>query len=142
MSVVSDIKARLNDGQTVFATVAGAIEFSRLEKNVLATPGAYVLTAEEASGENERATGGVLQRLESDIAVIIVFDDLTDPLGEASDDLLESYKDFVRARLLGFEPASGAEPVTHVSGELVKASGGTVWFEDRYSAPSYLEQSE
>lgn len=140
MSLVSEIKERLKDGQTVFATVGGALDLANLEKNYLAKPGAYVLAAEEASGENERMTGPVLQRLESDIAVVIVFDDHTDALGEAADDPLEAFKNFVRGRLIGFVPASADEPVTHVSGEIVKASGGTVWFEDRFSVPSYLEE--
>ncbi|MES0879696.1 phage tail terminator protein [Roseibium sp. SCP14] len=141
MSLVSEIVERLKAGQTVFQTVAGAIEFSMLEKNMLAAPGAYVMSAEEASGENERATGKVLQRLESDIAVVIVVENLSGTLGAPAGDELEDLKKFVRSRLIGFEPASAEEPVTHVSGALIKASGGTVWFEDVYSAPSLLEQS-
>ncbi|WFE92303.1 hypothetical protein K1718_13340 [Roseibium porphyridii] len=140
MSLVSDIIARLNDGQTVFQTVAGAVELSLIEKRRLASPAAYVLTAEEGSRDNERINGKVLQRLESDIAVVIVSDNLADPLGASAGLDIEDLKSFVRGRLIGFEPASGVEPITHVSGEIVKASGGAVWFEDRFSAPSYLEQ--
>ncbi|MCV0424666.1 MAG: hypothetical protein K5905_04275 [Roseibium sp.] len=141
MSLVSEIIVRLKDGQTVFQTVAGAVEFSVIEKNRLASPGAYVMSAEEGSSPNERLNGKVLQRLETDIAVLIVVDNLSGTLGSAAGDELEDLKSFVRSRLLGFVPASGVEPITHVSGEIVKASGGTVWFEDRFSAPSYLEQS-
>lgn len=140
MSLVSEIIERLKDGQTVFQTVAGAVEFSFLEKRRLASPGAYVLSAEEGSFENERMTGPVLQRLETDIAVVIVVDNLAGTHGEAAAGDIERLKAFVRGRLIGFEPPSGSDPMTHVSGELIKASGGAVWFEDRFSAPSYLEQ--
>jgi len=140
MSIVSEIRTHLNDGQTVFKTVAGAIEFSQIEKKRLASPAAYVMVPEDASGENSRMAG-VLQRLETDVAVLIVVDNFSGLTGEAAGDELEDLKAFVRTKLIGFEPASAGEPITHVSGELLKASGGTVWWEDRFSVPSYLEHS-
>lgn len=141
MSLVSEIREHLKTGQTVFKIVAGAIEFSQIDKKHLASPAAYVMVPEDASAENERMTGGVLQRLETDIAVLIVVENLSGPFGEAASDDLEDLKSFVRTRLIGFVPPSATEPITHVSGELIKATGGTVWFEDRFSVPSYLEHS-
>lgn len=141
MSIVSEIREHLKAGQTVFKIVAGAIEFSQIDKQHLGSPAAYVMVPEDASSQNERMTGGVLQRLETDIAVLIVVQNLSGPFGEAAGDDLEDLKSFVRTRLIGFVPPSATEPITHVSGELIKASGGTVWFEDRFSVPSYLEQS-
>ncbi|MBG6160531.1 hypothetical protein IWQ54_000181 [Labrenzia sp. EL_195] len=140
MSLVSEIREHLKTGQTIFKIVAGAIEFSQIDKQHLASPAAYVMVPEDASSENTRMTG-VLQRLETDIAVLIVVENLSGPFGEAAGDDLENLKSFVRTRLIGFVPPSATEPITHVSGELIKASGGTVWFEDRFSVPSYLEHS-
>ncbi|WP_153769230.1 hypothetical protein [Labrenzia sp. CE80] len=140
MSLVRDIIARLKEPQTLFKAVCGAAEFSVIEKRRSAAPAAYVMVADEASGENERATGRILQRLETDIAVVIVTDNLSDArMGQAAEDI-EALKAFVRSRLIGFEPSDAAEPVTHISGDLIKAHGGAVWFEDRYSVPTYLEE--
>lgn len=141
MSLVSEIIARLTEPGTVFKAVAGAAEFAAIEKRRLGSPAAYVLSPEDASGENERMTGPVLQRSENDVAVVIVAENLGDvAMGRAGEDI-EVLKAFVRSRLIGFEPASAAEPVTHVSGKLLKAHSGTVWFEDLFSVPTYLEQS-
>ncbi|MBO0346041.1 hypothetical protein J0X15_12480 [Roseibium sp. CAU 1637] len=140
MTLVRDIIARLLELQTVFKTVGGAADFSLIEKRRSGTPAAYVMVADEASGENERVTGRILQRLETDIAVVIVTDNLSGArMGQAADDI-EGLKAFVRARLIGFEPSDAAEPVSHISGDLIKAHGGAVWFEDRYSVPTYLEE--
>ncbi|WP_417691546.1 hypothetical protein [Roseibium sp.] len=140
MSLVRDIIAQLLASQTVFKMVGGAADFSMIETRRSGTPAAYVMVADEASGENERATGRILQRLETDIAVVIVTDNLSDGRGGAAADDIEELKTFVRARLIGFEPSDAAEPVTHISGDLIKAHGGAVWFEDRYSVPTYLEE--
>lgn len=140
MSLVADIIARLNGVGTPFKAMSGAADFAAIEKRRLGSPAAFVLITEEAAGDNERLNGKVLQRLETDVAVVITADNLSDARGAAASSDLEALKGFVRARLIGFEPPASEEPLTHISGRLLKARTGTVWFEDLYAAAVYLEE--
>ncbi|MEP0235538.1 hypothetical protein [Roseibium sp.] len=140
MSLVPEIIARLKPVETPFKAVSGAADFALVEKRRLGSPAAFVMVAEEVAGDNERINGTVLQRLETDVAVVIVADNVSDARGGATADDIEDLKSFVRTQLIGFEPEAAEEPLTHISGKLLKARGGTVWFEDLYAAASYLEE--
>ena len=136
----ASIIARLEEDGTPFAMIEGAARLADVDDRPNATPACFVVTIEEASAENERATGPVLQRMEADIAVVIITNNLTDRnMGQAATDI-EELKAWVRGKLLGFVPDGADEPMEHVSGELVKARGGTVWFEDRFGVATYLEE--
>ena len=143
MNAIEEIIAVLTSEGTVFASVAGAADLAAIEDSTIALPAAFVLSVEEVSGDNERFGEGakVLQRHEADIAVVIVIENLGDvAMGDARADI-EIYKQFVRSRLLGFVPDGADEPMTHVSGTVLKARHGTVWFEDKYGLTTFLEQS-
>ncbi|MBI1246160.1 MAG: hypothetical protein GC202_14255 [Alphaproteobacteria bacterium] len=138
MTTVDEIRTRLGS-LNLFKTVEGAAELAAVKDKPKASPVAYVFVGREQSGENTRGTGGVLQRVERDISVVIVTSNLSDRLGAAAAAEIEALKTSVRASLIGWTPASMVEPLTHVNGELVEARDGFVWFEDVFSAPSYLE---
>lgn len=142
MSTIPEIKAALLAPGTPFSFAMGATSLSQVKDRpdgVL--PGVFVLTARETSADNERATGPVLQRSERDIMVVIVGENLGDADGDAVQDPLEGWKAWVRSRLIGLVPSDMNEPITHVGGEVVEARGGCVWFEDTFSAPTYLKES-
>lgn len=140
MSAVAEIIARLQGPGTLFSAVSGAADFASIENAPLPPPAAYVMIVEEASGDNERLTGKVLQPSEVDIAVLIVLENLTDTrMGEAAGDI-EAAKAFVRNAVIGFEPAGADGPMTHVAGKLIKARHGSVWFEDKFALTTYLEE--
>lgn len=143
MSMVSEIIARLSPGSgaDAFALVEGAAEFAAIDSVPTAMPAAYVMTLREASDANSRATGRVLQRLETDIAVVIITSNLSDVPGSAVSADIEDLKDWVRGRLVGFEADSSADPIEHVSGELLKTKNGTVWWEEVFGAASYLTEN-
>lgn len=140
MSAVAAIIARLLEAGTPFAVVEGASDFAAIESRQPATPAAFVIVAEEAAAENERMTGPVLQRVEADIDVLIIDDNLTSArMGDAASDI-EELKAFVRSRLIGFVPAGGSEPLSFVSGKLLRAKGGTIWHADTFGLTTYLEE--
>ena len=144
MTLVSEIQARLEaTSPAVFRIVAGAAAFASLVGEPKATPAAYVLVEQEASEENSRATGPVLQRTEADVAVIIVTRNVSDGIGGAASDDLEALKTAVRRALVGFVPtaAQGGDPLQHISGELLKAKSGSVWHKELFAAAYYLEES-
>lgn len=145
MSTIAEMKARLLEPGTPFTMVKGATALSQVKDRPDAQlPVAYVLSAQEVTADNERATGNVLQRQERDIKVVIVTEDLGDADGDAVEDDLEGIKAWVRGKLIGFRPsdmAASGDPITHVRGEVVEAIAGCVWFEDTYSAPIYLMET-
>lgn len=139
MSAVSEIISRLQEADTPFASVSGAADLASIENGTHARPAAFVLTVEEASGENERLGDGVLQPSEADIAVVIALQNFSDVvMAEAADDI-ETFKTFVRGKLLGFVPTVTDMPITHVSGQLLKARNNEVWFEDKFAVSTFLE---
>ena len=142
MSLVSDVIARLQAiNPPVFSIVDGAIGLATLKGVPDAVPAAYVFVKEEASSPTERMTGPVLQRVETDLAVLIIAGNVADAQGSAVAVDLEALKATVRGALIGFVPeATHGEPVQHVSGQLVQFKGGYAWHEDLYSAATYLEE--
>jgi hypothetical protein len=141
MSVIPAIIARLKpaDG-AAFAIVAGAAEFAAIDTVPIATPAAYVFTLREASGENARQTGPVLQRIVSDIAVVIITKNVADVAGGAVSADIETLKEWVRSRLVGFVPEGAEEPVEHIAGEILKTKNGTVWWEETFGTASLIEE--
>lgn len=141
MSTVSEIKLRLLEDGTPFTMVRGATSLAKVKDRPDAVlPVAYVLVAKEASAANDRATGKSLQRQERDVMVVIVCEDVSDADGDATADELETIKAWVRSKLIGFRPTDMKEKITHVAGEVVEAIAACVWFEDTFSAPTYLEE--
>jgi len=142
MSLVSEIIARLEAiDPPAFAMVAGAIALAAVKGVPDAVPAAFVFVKEEASAPTHRATGPVLQRVEADVAVLIVAGNVSDAQGAAVAADLEDLKDAVRAALVGFVPTlTAGEPLQHVSGQLVQFKGGYAWHEDLYSAVTHIEE--
>jgi hypothetical protein len=140
VSTIAEIKTRLRAAGTPFRLVEGAAELNAVKDAPTTTPAAYVLTAKEASGENTRATGPILQLTERDITVAIAVRNMADPRGDAASTDLESIKSWVRGQLIGFVPSDMQQPITHVAGE-ISFSPSAVWFEDTYSAPTYTRES-
>lgn len=138
--IVAEIIARLvANTSSSFAIVEGAAALSEVQVRPPAMPAAYVVALREASGDNERMTS-VLQRTEVDVAVVIITDNLSDDRGDAAARDLEALKKVVRDTLIGWQPASAEDVVTHVSGELTKAREGVVWWEEVYATALYLEE--
>lgn len=138
--IAADVIARLREVATPpLALVEGAVELAALGTGTpLALPAAYVGIAEEASSENERVTG-VLQRTEIDVSVLLVLGNVSDSRGAAAGDELEQLKVAVRTALIGWQPPSADDIVTHVGGRIVRFRDGTVWWEMTLATALYLE---
>ncbi|MBZ9678896.1 hypothetical protein [Mesorhizobium sp. ES1-1] len=141
MSLVSDIIERLDTiSPPAFSFVGGAADFASIGSVPTATPAAYVLIEAEASAPTERATGPVLQRLESDVAVVIVAGNVSDFVGAAASQDIEDLKAIVRKALIGFTPACADDVVQHISGELLKAKNGFVWHKELFGTSTLLQE--
>jgi hypothetical protein len=121
---------RLVDGAAALAAIGTA--------KPLATPAGYVFVAEEAAAENSRATG-VLQRVEMDVSVVLVTQNVSDALGGAAAGDVEALKAWTKAQLLGWQPPSAEDVLTYVGGRMVRARDGLVWWELTFATATYLE---
>lgn len=137
--MISEAKDRLLATGTPFALVEGALALSQVKDRPNAMPAAYVLPLRSASSANQRATGGVLQNTAEDFAVVIVFENLSSPVGDPGTDELEQLFGWVRNQLVGFEIDDDHEPIEHISGALVKAAGGIVWWQEEFGTAHLLE---
>lgn len=143
MSIVSEICDRLKAiNPPVFRIVEDAAAFAALNGEPKATPAVYVLVEEEQSADNERMTGPVMQRVEADIAAVIVTRNVSDAIGGAAAGDIEALKAAVRKALIGLVPAAsqGGDPIIHISGNLLKARNGHVWWRELFGAAFYLEE--
>lgn len=137
--MITEIRQRLLMEGTPFAIVEGAVALAQVKDFPPATPAAYVFMVRDASEPNSRMNGPVMQRTAADIAVVIVFEQLAEPLGDPAADELETIVAWVRACLLGFG-GSTFEPLEHVSGELVQSKGGAVWQQETFGTAYYQEE--
>jgi len=136
--IVREIIARLKaQASPPFALVAGSADLAALgSARPPALPAAYVFVSEEAAGENERVNA-VLQRMEIDVCVVVVAGNVSDAHGGAAAADSEALKRAVRAALVGWQPPSAEDVVTNVGGKLVRAAGGTVWWELTFGTATY-----
>ncbi|PKR90871.1 hypothetical protein CXZ10_05845 [Pleomorphomonas diazotrophica] len=137
--MIAEIRQRLLVAGTPFALVEGAVALAQLTDRPPQLPASYVFMVREASEPNDRMNGPVMQRTACDIAVVIIFEQLAEPLGEPAADELETMLAWERAQLIGFGGTT-FEPLEHVSGELVQAKGGAVWWQDTYGTAYYQEE--
>lgn len=137
--MIGEIRQRLLMDGTPFALVGGAVALAQIKDVPPAMPAAYVFMVRDASEQNSRMNGPVLQRTAGDVAVVIVFEQLAEPLGEPAADELETMFGWVRACLIGFGGET-FEPLEHVSGELVQAKGGAVWWQETFGTAYYQEE--
>lgn len=135
--IVDEIKARLNISGTPFALVEGANELAGVIDRPPNTPAAYVFISGETSAANERINGPVLQRMSTDISVVIITENSGSPEDVARD--IEQLKKFGRNQLLGFTPTE-ADPLEHIVGKIQQVKDGMVWFEDVFGTAIYLEE--
>lgn len=96
-------------------------------------PAAYVIETETSAEPNAILAGAWRQRLTERMAVVLFVDasrTAASPVGD-----LRPLRDAVRAALVGFVPADGAEPLSYLGGRLIGAENGyLVWQEEFASA--------
>lgn len=136
--MISEICNLLLAPGTPFALVDGVVAMAQLTDRPPAMPAAYVLALGSASSENQYATG-FLQHTAEDVGVVIIFENLSTPLGDPGTDELEALLKWVRGQLAGAVIDDDFDALEHISGDLVKARGGVVWWQERFGTSHDLE---
>lgn len=139
--MIAEVQARLRVSGSPFRLVGGATALAQVKDRPTALPAAFVLPLQEASEPNSRLSGPVLQKTAADIGVVIICENVADPKGGTTNDVLTDLKKWVRKQLIGFEPVDGADPMEHVSGAIIKALSGAVWFQDIFGTAYYQEEA-
>jgi hypothetical protein len=138
--IVADVITRLKAmSPQPFRIIAGALELAAVREQPAATPAAYVFIEAEAAADNRAMTGAVEQRVETDLAVVIVASNVADAAGGALAGDIETLKARVRNALVGFLPASGSDIITYASAEIVRMRGGFAACQLTFSAPYDLD---
>lgn len=140
--IVAEVIDRLKSAPgTPFRLIAGAAQLAALTDAPTALPAVFVFVKEEASGDNERLND-LAQRTEMDLGVVIVAGNVADALGAGAAADIEQLKAHVRSRLVGWQPASSDEAITHIGGQLVRSRAGAVWWEMTLGCAFYLFAEE
>lgn len=138
--MIPQIIARLvSEASPPFQLIEGSAELASLGSSLpRVMPAAYVFISEEAAAENERVNA-VLQRMEVDVSVVIVTNNVSDAQGAAASVEIESLKKVVRAALVGWQPDGADDVITNVGGRLTRARDGSVWWELTFATATYEE---
>ncbi|MEL6921360.1 MAG: hypothetical protein AAFO77_10130 [Pseudomonadota bacterium] len=144
-NLVNQIVECLAAAEIGLALVERAADLASIDRSPRAVPAAYVFIVEEASSENENATGGaggtqaVQQLTQVDIAVLIITANKVDANGAAAATDIDALKAKVRSTLLGRVLTGADVPLEHVSGRMVSMVRSFVTYEDIFATATTLE---
>ena len=140
--LVADVLDRLVDlDPQPFALLEEAADLAQLKGAPTASPAAYVVETDAVAGENQRMGDGLLQIVEVDIAVVLIFSNLAAEFGAAARDDARGIEPRVMEALLGWTLADTDRPLSLVSASTVKAKAGQIWRELKF-ATSYTLTDE
>lgn len=141
MSIVDELMARFTDQcGSSFKIIDRVAQMADIKTMPAAVPALYVYVVEEAARENDR-TNEVYQRVEMDIACMIITSSLGDAKGGRASSDVEALKEIVDAAAIGWQPPSAAEAIEYVGGRLARANAGAVWWEHMLGAAFYKGDS-
>ncbi len=134
--------ARLQ-AETELRQVAGAMELAAaLKAPSVATPAAFVVPLADRPAADEAFTGGVLQRVNTTVTVVLALDSKRDATGAAAGDALQQLRRQVRGALLGWTPEGATAPITAGPGALIDFDNGRLWWGDEYHIEQYWSSQE
>lgn len=128
--------ARLSAQVSALKTVAGTAEFAGAETAPKQLPACYVIPLVEKASGNDLETG-VEQHVVVRFGVAIAIRNVKDARGQAGQAALKTVRDAISAALLGWEPATGYDPVLFGSGQLIKLGNSVLWWQDEFVTGYY-----
>ncbi len=124
-----------------FALLAEAADLAQLKAAPTSSPAGYVFETDAVAGENQRMGDGLLQIVEVDIAIVLIFSNLAAEFGAAALDDARRVEPRVLEALLGWTLPGTDRPLSLVSATTVKAKAGEIWRELKF-ATSYTLTDE
>jgi len=130
------IEDRIRDQVSGLREVAGAADLQSVLAGRITPPAAFVFRVQTRAGENS-IVNGVDQRVTETYAVVIVTRNVRDPRGADSSDDNEALASSVSTALLGWQPASDADPLEYDGGRLLSLSDGFLFWQEAYRTARY-----
>lgn len=138
-SVIARLKAQASPP---LAAVLGVMDLAAVAKGARPQPvTAYVFVAAERADPDERGYAGVLQRVTTEVSVIVAARNVAGTgaaQGFAGLADLEAAKAAVKAALIGWQPDGADDLITYAGGDLLEAIDGHATYELRWRTASLL----
>ena len=141
--MIGEIRQRLEDNAVALGLkfVGTAVEFqSAAESNPTAEPAAYVIPLEEVPKPNHM-DNVVVQRVVSSVGIVMVVMNVSDAKGKAAEQDMTTLRAAVKALILGWQPATGHDPLERGRSHLLAFRDGRMWWQDTYIT-AYYDRSQ
>lgn len=137
--MLEQIRTRLVSAAPLLADVVIAEDIDAMadEAGRVISGSAVITPYRERAGQNTRATGGHLQRVEVQVLVGLVIRSFEDALGEGRAKAFDAPKAEIEAALAGWEP-DGFEPFSLVGGESSPIGEGVSIFVQTWETARFL----
>lgn len=121
--------------------VGGAAEFAQASaSNPTVTPAAYVLTPAEKPSPSAIASV-LIQHVKAEIPVVLVTRNVADAHGAAAAIDMQALRLAVRAKVFGWVPADGCDPLELGPGQMLAFREGHYWHQDSFSTAYYARSA-
>lgn len=138
MTERQEIEQRIRDqdkaNNQVFRQVAGAADFSAIQRAHIDTPAVFVIRLNRDAGNNT-AINAVVQSVEPTFGVVLVVRNARDARGADSSDELEGYCAQIEGWLLGWKPAGSKRGLEYGGGDLLAFNDDRLFWQEIYSLP-------
>ncbi|HAF00386.1 MAG TPA: hypothetical protein DCG63_03740 [Methylophilaceae bacterium] len=129
---------RLKNNVAIFKLVGGSADIPSAEERLLNHPAAFVLPLNEVASSNQLAFSAISQLVTVNFGVLVAVRNVSDATGLASLTDLEAIRRSVKTQIMGWQPEADFEPITYVSGGLLKLSDDAVlWWMDSFTTAYY-----
>ncbi len=119
--------------------VSGSASFAAAQVDTIVTPCAYVLPLADTANPNRMLSGAVEQRVSERFGVVLAITNARDARGARANDDLEAIRAAVITALLGWQPASGYDPVEYGGGRMLALTNYILWWQLEF-ATAYFER--
>ena len=127
--VVDLLKALNNSGTPLFNKVSGAANLAVAQEDLKNPPAAFVIPLADVGRPNDLLGLSVEQHVIERFGVILAVRNLRDIRGDAVNAELESVRHQTISTLLGFQPATGYDPIQYGGGRILTLEVSTLWWQ-------------
>lgn len=131
-SVMESVENRLRGEVEGLNEISSAADLAAIKKVPLNTPAAYVLLESESAAANTAAAGGHIQRVTSNVAIVLAHKSGGDARGGGSTRELEWLKDRILSRVVGWNDFS------YSGSRLLGLIDGIVWEQLNFTHDRHL----
>lgn len=134
--IISEVKARLKDISQL-ERIGGALSLAGINKQGK-TPAAFVVPEGERASTELETIGATTQKNLISFKVVLVFKAKNSKSGIEVEDEIELIRNELKAKLVGWQPATEFEEIKFTKGDLVSLGNGFVVWADEFRSVTYI----